>query len=345
MSRSNFETKTNTYAPGHFRACACLLKKYAKSKQICRKFAKLCPPPPLELEFCHCKESPLALTNFFHISVMSTKQSSSPGCQRCKTLSTTIVGSLIAGFVFPGFDGRFTMRGKLRYVIKAKCYFHIYSYNCSVKLEQGSTPFFKSQIGVKQGCNLSPTLFNLFINDLPDIFNRSCTPVTLNDNELSCLLYADDLVLLSESKAGLQNCLTKLDSYTKKWKLNINFKKSKVMAFGTPTQNRLHSTSVWSINQNTLENVNEYCYLGITLHSSGNFKRAQKIIHGKALQAYHSIFKSFSNVENILLLKLMLKLFSSIDTPIILYGCEVWGPYLLGRIKFYASMVKWKNFI
>ena len=84
------------------------------------------------------------------------------------------------------------------------------SYNCSVKLEEGSTPFFKSQIGVKQGCNLSPTLFNFFINDLPDIFNRPCTPVTLNDTELSCLLYADDLVLLSESKAGLQNCLNKL---------------------------------------------------------------------------------------------------------------------------------------
>ena len=182
------------------------------------------------------------------------------------------------------------------------------SYNCSVKLEEGSTPFFKSQIGVKQGCNLSPTLFNLFINDLPDIFNRSCTPVTLNDTELSCLLYADDLVLLSESKAGLQNCLTKLDSYTKKWKLNINFKKSKVMVFGTPTQHRLHSTSVWSINQNTLENVNEYCYLGITLHSSGNFKRAQKIIHGKALHAYHSIFKSFSNVENVPIKLMSIKL-------------------------------------
>ena len=58
------------------------------------------------------------------------------------------------------------------------------SYNCSVKPEEGSTPFFKSQIGVKQGCNLSPTLFNL-INYLPDIFNRPCTPVTLNDTELA----------------------------------------------------------------------------------------------------------------------------------------------------------------
>ena len=102
------------------------------------------------------------------------------------------------------------------------------------------------------------------------------------------------------------------------------------MVFGTSTQYRLHSTSMWSINQNTLENVNEYCYLGITLH---NFERAHKIIHGKALHAYHSIFKSFSNVENVPI-KLMLKLFSSIVnvTPILLYGCEVWGPYLLGRM-------------
>ena len=104
----------------------------------------------------------------------------------------------------------------------------MYSSNdCSVKLEEGYTTFFRSHVGVKQGCNLSPTLFNLFINDLPDIFDRSCTPVKLNNTNLSCLLYADDLVLLSESRTGLQNCLTKLVYYTKKWKLNINLKKSK----------------------------------------------------------------------------------------------------------------------
>ena len=213
------------------------------------------------------------------------------------------------------------------------------SYDCSVKLEEGYTTFFRSHVGVKQGCNLSPTLFNLFINDLSDIFDRSCTPVKLNDTNLSCLLYADDLVLLSESRAGLQNCLTKLVYYTKKWKLNINLKKSKVLVFGTPTQKRWHSTSIWTFGKNILEQVDEYCYLGITLHFSGTFKRAQKIIYGKALHAYHSIFKSFSNVENVPI-KLMLKLFSSIVTPILLYGCEVWGPHLLGRINSFDMFKK-----
>ena len=98
----------------------------------------------------------------------------------------------------------------------------------SVKLEDGTTPFFNSFIGVKQGCNLSPTLFNIFINDASNLFDDSCDPVKLGNTNLNCLLYADDLVLLSESQKGLQSCLTKLERYTNRWKLNINKKKSRV---------------------------------------------------------------------------------------------------------------------
>ena len=100
------------------------------------------------------------------------------------------------------------------------------SVNYSVKLKGGVTPPFQSYIGLKQGCNLSPTLFNIFINDIPNFFNQSCDPVRLDNTDLSCLLYADDLILLSKSKAGWQKCLSKLEIYAKKWKLNINKKKN-----------------------------------------------------------------------------------------------------------------------
>ena len=70
-----------------------------------------------------------------------------------------------------------------------------------------------------------------------------CAPVKLGETNLNCLLYADDLVLLSESEAGLQKCPTKLKLYTKRWKLNINYKKSKIMVLRTATQRRTFLTS------------------------------------------------------------------------------------------------------
>jgi hypothetical protein len=75
----------------------------------------------------------------------------------------------------------------------------------SVNLSDGLTDTFKSSIGVKQGCILNPTLFSLFINS----FGNDCDPLDLNGKLVSCLLYADDIVL-SESAQGLQNLLNKL---------------------------------------------------------------------------------------------------------------------------------------
>ena len=61
--------------------------------------------------------------------------------------------------------------------------------------------------GVRQGDGLSPLLFNIFINDISDIFDET------NSKPVNCLIYADDLLLLSESKEGLQSCLDSLQIY------------------------------------------------------------------------------------------------------------------------------------
>jgi hypothetical protein len=74
-------------------------------------------------------------------------------------------------------------------------------------------------------------LFNIFVDDIKSSFidNTQTKPVSLGVHAFNHLLYADDLVILSESPTSLQHCLNALDNYCGKWRLNINIKKTKPM--------------------------------------------------------------------------------------------------------------------
>ena len=52
-----------------------------------------------------------------------------------------------------------------------------------------------------------PRIFNIFINDIHVYFDSACDPIKLTQRHINRLLYADDLILLSNSAEGLQNCL------------------------------------------------------------------------------------------------------------------------------------------
>ena len=76
-------------------------------------------------------------------------------------------------------------------------------------------------------------LFNLFINDLIEHLQGGMTEaVKINGYSCNCLMYADDLLLLSESWEGLCHSLDKLGYYSAKWRLGISSKKTKIMVFG-----------------------------------------------------------------------------------------------------------------
>ena len=94
-----------------------------------------------------------------------------------------------------------------------------------VRLSEGLLQPILTTIGVKHGCGLSPLLFNLFINKLPDIFDKSCDPIKLGKLEINSLLWADDLVILSSSEDGLQKSIDKTFSFYQNLGLDVNTKK------------------------------------------------------------------------------------------------------------------------
>ena len=71
--------------------------------------------------------------------------------------------------------------------------------NIQVAVQDGSgkniSTFLKSLVGARQGDNLSPTLFNICINDLPKLFDDSCAPTRIGSTPFNAMLYADDLMV------------------------------------------------------------------------------------------------------------------------------------------------------
>jgi hypothetical protein len=78
---------------------------------------------------------------------------------------------------------------------------------------------------VRQGDTLSPTLFGLFINDLAIHIKGEKCGIKIGDEEVSILLYADDIVLLSSNQYYLQHQINELRKWCEKWRLLLNVEK------------------------------------------------------------------------------------------------------------------------
>ena len=186
-----------------------------------------------------------------------------------------------------------------------------------LKINGKVTSPFKTYKGVRQGCILSPRLFNLFINDIPEIFDEQCHPVKIGNMHLQCLMYADDLVILSESKEGLQRSMSKIEQYTNNWDMKLNEKKTKVVTF--QKQGPMPKIDI-IFNGQVLEHVKQYKYLGSIISRNGGFKLNTKYLKAKGLRARYLVTKTIGTEGKP---STIIKIFQKMVEPILLYNCEI----------------------
>jgi hypothetical protein len=196
-----------------------------------------------------------------------------------------------------------------------------------IKCRGGITEAIRSLNGVKQGCVLSPLLFNTFMYDLPGIFDTSCHPVKLHDFPLNCLLYADDMVLLSETANGLQNCLEKLDTYCNRWKLKVNVQKTKIIIFNKGACKI--SKHTFYLGNEHIEITQNYQYLGLVFNVSGSFNNANLMLKDKSLKTCFGLIGRLKDCKA----NVGLKIFRSLINHILSYASEVWASYYIVKLN------------
>ena len=211
------------------------------------------------------------------------------------------------------------IKGKFFNVLKA-----IYM-NDSVCIKVGDkvTDPFQVNQGVKQGCVLSPLLFNIFLADLPDILlSAECQPAKLTNSKiLGCLAWADDLLLLSESNKGLQCMLSKLCDYSSSNYLEINCKKTEAMIFNKTGK---FFRSAYKLKKSFIYTTNAYKYLGFLITPSGALTHGLSDLKDRALRAYYKLKRKLENTfrKDV---NTTIFLFNALIKPILLYASDFWG--------------------
>ena len=95
---------------------------------------------------------------------------------------------------------------------------------------------------------------------------------------MSHLLYADDLLIISETHKGLQESLNYLEKYCCTWGLEVNLKKSNVMEI---TDKRKFNSIEFFFGKQQIKMCDRYRYLGIIIDNKGTFRSAMEYLKSK----------------------------------------------------------------
>ena len=183
-----------------------------------------------------------------------------------------------------------------------------------VRTEHGITEEFQVKKGVRQGCVLSPSLFNLYTEK---IFREieDMEGANVGGHNINNLRYADDTSLLALEEQKLQNLLTTVNVKSKLYGMEINVKKTKSMV-----ASKKQETPKVSINLDgtAIEQVEKMVYLGSITTEDGKSEVETK-------RRIEIARNAFNNMKSVLASRNI-----SLNTRMRLTKCYVWSTLLYG---------------
>jgi len=191
-----------------------------------------------------------------------------------------------------------------------------------VRTEAGLTESFVTRRGVRQGCVLSPLLFNLYMAGISEALKiRKIGGIEVGCERIWELAYADDLVLLARNKEAFEDMLGTFRLFLKERKLELNVDKSKVMVFNRKKNER---KEVWRWKGKDVEEVQSFKYLGFTLSREGDYREHIKELVRKGRLAVRKVWGLGERVCRNDFIRRWTFFKYSVQS-VISYGVEIWG--------------------
>ena len=185
-----------------------------------------------------------------------------------------------------------------------------------VRTGHGTTDWFQIRKGVRQGCILSPYLFNIYSEHIMRNagLEEAQAGIKIARRNINNLRYADDTTLMVESKEEVKSLSKKVKEESEKVGLKLNIQKTKIMASGPITSCK--------IDGETVEKVSDFVFLGskITVDGACSHEIKRRLLLGR---------KVMTNLDSILknkdiTLPTKVRLVKAMDFPLVMYGCESW---------------------
>ena len=188
---------------------------------------------------------------------------------------------------------------------------------CRVKWGDEFSEWFFISAGVRQGGILSPDFYSVYVDDLILRLKNSKKGCYFLDNFAAALFYADDMAILAPSMRGLSSLLKICGEYCDEWDICLNAKKSKNLYFGKRID--ISQFAPVELNGKTIDWVDEWVYLGVSLKSAKSFDCSIKERVKKFYRCANSIFRIDGKSND----TVMLHLVESHCVPILTYAIEV----------------------
>lgn len=194
--------------------------------------------------------------------------------------------------------------------------------------DAGYTEFFSIETGVRQGCILSPLLYSIFINELAVELKASGLGATIDAagaHKLCVLLYADDIVLLSDALSDLESLMRIVAAYARKWRFEVNHAKCGAMRFNLSGR-ALPIAPPPMMGGTPVPWVASYKYLGVELSNSPGhpFLSFRKRMLGGA-RARSARIAAMGMFSGKLPVPLGVQVYQALVRPLLEFGAEVWS--------------------